>query len=210
MNSQSSRGVMLVLSSPSGAGKTSITKELLKQEKNLVTSVSATTRPPRVSEVEGQDYYFISPETYHQMLEREEFLEYAEVYRNFYGTPKTPVFEALSQGKDVIFDIDWQGTQQLAQSARTDLVTIFILPPSLEELEKRLRSRAQDSEEVIQHRLASASYDLSHWAEYDYVIINENLDYSVECIRFILKSEKLKRVRQPYLHSFVNTLRNSK
>jgi len=210
MNQQSSRGVMLVLSSPSGAGKTSITKELLKQEKNLVTSVSTTTRAPRVGEVEGQDYYFISPEIYHQMLEREEFLEHAKVYGNFYGTPKTPVFEALSQGKDVIFDIDWQGTQQLAQSARTDLVTIFILPPSLEELEKRLRSRAQDSEEVIQNRLASASYDLSHWAEYDYVIINENLDYSVECIRFILKSEKLKRVRQPYLHSFVNTLRNAK
>lgn len=210
MSSISHRGVMLVLSSPSGAGKTSIVKELLKQESNIITSVSVTTRPARSGEINGQDYHFINQETYHQMLESGELIEHAEVYGNFYGTPKTLVSEALSMGKDIIFDLDWQGTQQLNQAARSDLVSIFILPPSLEELENRLRKRAQDSEEVVQRRMASASHDLSHWAEYDYVIINENFEYSVECVRSILKSEKLKRTRQPSLHNFVNCLRNPK
>lgn len=201
---------MLVLSSPSGAGKTSIVKELLKHEHNLTTSVSVTTRPARSGEIDGRDYWFIDKPTYHQMLEAGDLLEYAEVYGNFYGTPKTPVIDALSQGKDIVFDLDWQGTQQLNQAARTDLVSIFILPPSLEELEKRLKTRAQDSEAVMKRRMASVSHDLSHWAEYDYVIINENFEYSVDCVRSILKSERLKRTRQPTLHSFVNCLRNPK
>lgn len=210
MSSNSHRGVMLVLSSPSGAGKTSIVKELLKQEPNIITSVSVTTRPARRGEINGQDYHFTNQERYHQMLEAGEFLEHAEVYGNFYGTLKAPVYEALSNGKDIVFDLDWQGTQQLSQAAGADLVSIFILPPSLEDLEKRLRNRAQDSEEVVRRRMASASHDLSHWAEYDYVIINENFEYSVESVRSILKSEKLKRTRQPSLHSFVNCLRNPK
>ncbi|MBY0462622.1 MAG: guanylate kinase [Alphaproteobacteria bacterium] len=210
MQSNSYRGVMLVLSSPSGAGKTSIVKELLKQESSIITSISVTTRPARPGEIDGHDYHFINHETYHQMLKAGELLEHAEVYGNFYGTLKTPVSEALSKGKDIIFDLDWQGTQQLSEAARADLVSIFILPPSLEELEKRLRKRAQDSEEVVKRRMASASHDLTHWAEYDYVIINENFEYSVECVRSILKSEKLKRTRQPSLHSFVNCLRNPK
>lgn len=205
-----SRGIMLVLSSPSGAGKTSIVKELLKQESNLITSVSVTTRPARSGEIDGRDYWFIDQPAYHKMLEAGELLEHAEVYGNFYGTPKTPVIEALSKGKDIVFDLDWQGTQQLAQAANSDLVSIFILPPSLEELEKRLKTRAQDSEEVMKRRMASVSHDLSHWAEYDYVIINENFEYSVDCVKSILKSEKLKRTRQPSLHSFVNCLRNLK
>ncbi|MBY0281756.1 MAG: guanylate kinase [Alphaproteobacteria bacterium] len=210
MQSNSYRGVMLVLSSPSGAGKTSIVKELLKQESNIITSISVTTRPARPGEIDGHDYHFIDHDNYHQMLKAGELLEHAEVYGNFYGTPKTPVYEALSIGKDIIFDLDWQGTQQLSAAARADLVSIFILPPSLEELENRLRKRAQDSEEVVKRRMASASHDLTHWAEYDYVIINENFEYSVECVRSILKSEKLKRIRQPSLHSFVNCLRNPK
>jgi guanylate kinase len=210
MSSNSHRGIMLVLSSPSGAGKTSIVKELLRQESNVITSVSVTTRPARAGEINGHDYHFIDQETYYQMLEAGELLEHAEVYGNFYGTPKTLVSEALSKGKDIIFDLDWQGTQQLSQAAQADLVSIFVLPPSIEELENRLRKRAQDSEEVVRRRIASASHDLSHWAEYDYVIINENFEYSVECVRSILKSEKLKRTRQPSLHSFVNCLRNPK
>lgn len=210
MQSSPSRGVMLVLSSPSGAGKTSIVKELLKQDSNLITSISVTTRPARPGEIDGRDYWFIDKPTYHQMLEAGDLLEHAEVYGNFYGTPKALVIEALSQGKDIVFDLDWQGTQQLAQAASADLVSIFILPPSLQELEKRLKTRAQDSEDVMKQRMASVSHDLSHWAEYDYVIINENFQYSVDCVRSILKSERLKRTRQPTLHSFVNCLRNPK
>ena len=210
MKSNIHRGVMLVLSSPSGAGKTSIVKELLRRESNLITSISVTTRPARTGEIDGKDYCFIDKQTFHQMRENGDLLEHAEVYGNFYGTPKSCVSDALSKGKDVVFDIDWQGTQQLTQVAGHDLVSVFILPPSLTELETRLKKRAQDSQEVVEYRMASASHDLSHWAEYDYVIINENFEYSVECVQSILKSEKLKRTRQPSLHSFVNCLRNPK
>ncbi len=204
------RGLMLVLSSPSGAGKTSIVHNLLKVEPELVMSVSVTTRPQRTNEIDGKDYHFISLDSYQNMLKNEELLEYAEVYGNFYGTLRKTVFDTLEKGIDIVFDIDWQGTQQLAQLAKTDLVSVFILPPSIEELEKRLKGRALDSEEVMKKRMAEASFDLSHWAEYDYVVINNDLNKSVESVRSILQSERLKRIRQPGLVNFVNNLRNIK
>lgn len=201
------RGLMLVISSPSGAGKTSIVHHLLDVETDLVKSISVTTRPKRANEIDGQDYYFVTLDTYQNMLANEQLLEHAEVYGNYYGTLKKTVFDTLEKGLDIVFDIDWQGTQQLAQITRADLVSIFILPPSIEELEKRLRGRALDSEEVVKRRMAEASADLSHWAEYDYVVINNDLNKSVQSVRSILQSERLKRTRQPGLVSFVSNLR---
>ena len=202
------RGLMLVLSSPSGAGKTTISRRLLSLEPELTLSVSATTRPKRPGEVAGADYHFVDPTEFNLMINRGEFLEYAKVFDNYYGTPRQAVEEILGRGSDVLFDIDWQGTQQLAQAARDDLVSVFILPPSTRELEQRLRARAQDSAEVVAHRMSKAADEMSHWAEYDYIIINENIDLSVARVQAILTAERLKRQRQIGLAQFVKGLRD--
>lgn len=187
---------MLVLSSPSGAGKSTISRALLEKHPDLTMSVSATTRPMRPGEVEGKDYYFIDKEKFEDMVANGDFLEHAEVFDNYYGTPRPPVVAALEQGKDVLFDVDWQGTQQLRQNARDDLASIFILPPSVDELERRLYARAQDPEDVVKRRMAKATSEMSHWAEYDYIIINEAIDHSVAEAEAILAAERLKRMRR--------------
>lgn len=202
------RGIMLVLSSPSGAGKTTIANHLLQLESDLVPSISVTTRPCRPGEEEGRDYIFITSDQFHDLVGKGDLLEHAEVFGHSYGTPKRQVLDTLSAGKDMIFDIDWQGTQQLAQLARTDLVSIFILPPTTQELERRLRSRAQDENDVVQRRMADAATEMSHWAEYDYVIINRDLNTSVNQVRAILLAERLRRTRQLGLVDFVNELRH--
>ena len=201
------RGLMLVLSSPSGAGKTTISRRLLDSDDNLSLSVSATTRPPRPSEAEGKDYFFVSQARFDEMVAGGELLEHALVFGNNYGTPRAPVDAALEQGRDVLFDIDWQGTQQVREAAREDLVSVFILPPSHAELERRLHSRAQDSDEVVQYRMTKATDEMSHWAEYDYIIINDSLEKSVEQVEAILTAERLKRERRIGLRAFVETLR---
>jgi guanylate kinase len=198
--------MMLVLSSPSGAGKTTLSRRLLAGQADLVLSVSATTRLPRSNEVQGSDYFFVSAEQFAAMIEAGEFLEYASVFGHRYGTPKKPVMQALAEGRDVLFDIDWQGTQQLMERAREDLVSIFLLPPSHAELERRLRSRAQDHEDVVEARMAKAADEISHWAEYDYVIINDNIDIAEAKIMAILTAERLRRGRQTGLSDFVRSL----
>jgi len=200
------RGLLLVISSPSGVGKTSIVKQLLSLDSQLTMSVSVTTRPQRAGEVDGRDYHFIDETTFQTRLEAGAFIEHAKVYENYYGTPRQFAFDQLEKGLDVVFDIDWQGTQQLAQVARQDLVSIFVLPPSLVELEKRLRSRGLDAQDVIEKRLSQTANELSHWAEYDYVIINDDLEQAVAKVQTILNSERLKRIRQPDLVSFVQRL----
>ncbi len=203
------RGLMYILSSPSGAGKTTITRALLKKNDELIVSISATTRPKRGGETHGEDYYFVDIPTFNQMIENKEMLEYAKVFDNYYGTPRQPVEEALSQGKDVIFDIDWQGTQQMTEMAREDLVTVFILPPSRAELEKRLRTRALDTketEEQIQNRMDKASSEMSHYSEYDYVIINKDVDTSISKAQTILDAERMKRRRLTGTSNFVRGL----
>ncbi|MCG8691304.1 MAG: guanylate kinase, partial [Minwuiales bacterium] len=170
------RGMMIVLSSPSGAGKTTISRRLLERDDNLAMSISATTRPPRPGESDGVDYFFVDPVDFNLMVNRQELLEHAKVFDHYYGTPSAPVMQALADGRDVLFDIDWQGTQQLAQTARDDLVSIFILPPSTAELERRLKSRAQDSDEVVARRMSKAADEISHWAEYDYIVVNDDAD----------------------------------
>ncbi|MBT3908427.1 MAG: guanylate kinase [Rhodospirillaceae bacterium] len=197
---------MLVLSSPSGAGKSTISRALLDQNPDLTMSVSATTRPMRPGEVEGRDYYFINQEKFDEMVAAKEFLEHATVFGNSYGTPRLPVMDALNDGLDVLFDVDWQGTQQIRGNALEDLVSIFILPPSIEELERRLRTRAQDTEEVVQSRMAKATSEMSHWAEYDYVIINEDIQRSVREVNAIFSAERQKRQRQVGLINFVREL----
>lgn len=192
----SRRGLMLVLSSPSGAGKSTISRALLKRHPDLTMSVSATTRPKRPGEVEGKDYYFIDTSRFEGMVANGEFLEHAKVFDNYYGTPRGPVEEALRAGKDVLFDVDWQGTQQLRQNARDDLASIFILPPSVEELERRLYARAQDPEDVVKRRMAKATSEMSHWAEYDYIVVNEEIPQSVAEAEAILAAERLKRERR--------------
>jgi len=199
----SRRGLMLVLSSASGAGKSTISKALLKTDGDLTMSVSATTRPMRSGEVEGQDYYFTDQEKFEAMARDGEFLEHATVFENSYGTPTAPVEKALSEGRDVLFDVDWQGTQQLAENALNDLVSVFILPPSIEELERRLHSRAQDSDEVVAKRMAKATSEMSHWREYDYIIVNVDVDISVARVEAILAAERLKRDRQSGMGNFV-------
>lgn len=201
------RGLMLVLSSPSGAGKTTISREVLQREANLRMSVSVTTRPQRPGEVDGRDYLFVDRETFDGMVERGELLEHARVFDHLYGTPAEPVRDALKAGRDVLFDIDWQGTQQLAEAAREDLVRVFILPPSTEELERRLRTRAQDSAAVVAKRMAKAADEMSHWLEYDYVVVNRSVDDSVRQVQAILHAERLRRTRQVGLADFVNRLR---
>jgi guanylate kinase len=201
------RGFMLVLSSPSGAGKTTISRRLLDSDDNLSLSISATTRPPRPSEDEGKDYFFVSQERFATMVAGGELLEHAVVFGNNYGTPRAPVEQALERGRDVLFDIDWQGTQQLRETAREDLVSVFILPPSTAELERRLHARAQDSDEVVRGRMAKAADEMSHWAEYDYIIINDNLESSVTQVEAIITAERLRRERRIGLRAFVETLR---
>ena len=202
------RGLMLVLSSPSGAGKTTISRELLSPDDNLALSVSATTRPKRPGETAGVDYDFIDAVDFNLMVNRRELLEHAKVFDHYYGPPRKAVEGALSEGRDMLFDIDWQGTQQLAESARDDLVTVFILPPSTEELNRRLHSRAQDPEDVVAARMAKASNEISHWAEYHYIIVNRDLDESVSAVHAILNAERLRRERQVGLTDFVKRLRD--
>lgn len=197
---------MLVMSSPSGAGKTTISRELLAREPELAMSVSATTRQPRPGEVEGEDYYFITKEKFHEMVENDEFLEHATVFDNSYGTPSGPVEEALNDGKDVLFDVDWQGTQQLHGRGRVDLVRIFILPPSKDELENRLRTRAQDPEDVIKMRMDKAADEMKHYDEYDYIVVNVEVEDSVREVQAILTAERLKKDRREGLYDFVREL----
>jgi len=202
----SRRGLMLVLSSPSGAGKSTISRALLERHDHLSMSVSVTTRPMRPGEVDGEDYVFVDQDHFDKLVEAGEFLEYARVFEKSYGTPRKPVERALQAGDDVLFDVDWQGTQQLKQSAREDLVSIFILPPSLEELESRLYARAQDSDEVVKSRMAKATSEMSHWAEYDYIIVNNDLEVSVLQAESILSAERLRRQRRVGLTDFVRRL----
>ena len=200
---------MLVLSSPSGAGKSTISRALLQRDENLELSVSATTRQKRASEIEGVHYHFLDKATFEEMVAQGEFLEHAHVFENYYGTPRRPVEEALAEGRDVLFDIDWQGTQQVAAKLPNDLVRVFVLPPSNEELERRLYSRAEDSEEIVKARMAKSADEMSHWAEYDYVIINDDLDQAIVQVQQILAAERLKRTRQVGLENFVAGLRGS-
>jgi len=200
------RGLMIVLSSPSGAGKTTLTRKLLAENENMTMSVSATTRAPRGGEEEGKDYYFLSKTQFSDMVAEDDFLEHAKVFDNFYGTPRQPVEAALESGRDVIFDIDWQGAQQLAEAAANDLVKIFILPPNMQELESRLRSRAQDSDTVIAKRMSKAETEISHWPEYDYVIVNENIETAMDELRAIVAAERMQRRRQFWLSGFVKSL----
>jgi guanylate kinase len=204
------RGLMLVLSSPSGAGKTTLSRQLLGNDSQIQLSVSCTTREKRPGEKDGVDYKFIDTATFRSMIERGDFLEHARVFDNYYGTPRAPVEDALSGGRDVLFDIDWQGTQQLKEKGRDDLVTVFILPPSTRDLERRLITRAQDSQEVVARRMAKAADEMSHWAEYDYAIINRDIATSLSELKSILTAERLKRERQYGLSGFVKALREGR
>ena len=200
------RGLMLVLSSPSGAGKTTLSRKLLDEDKGVTLSVSVTTRKMRPGETEGRDYHFIDRKRFDELIRKNELLESAEVFDNFYGTPAKPVMDALAAGRDVLFDIDWQGTQQLRDKARNDLVTVFVLPPSIPELERRLHTRAQDDYETIHRRMAKAADEMSHWAEYDYVVVNRDVGKAFEDVKAILSAERLRRARQPGLYDFVRGL----
>ena len=200
------RGLMLVLSSPSGAGKTTLSRKLLQSDKGIVISVSATTRAKRPNEVDGRDYSFVSPETFEAMVKAEEFFEHASVFEHRYGTPKKPVSDALAAGRDVLFDIDWQGTQQLRSRSPNDVVSVFILPPSVAALEQRLHTRAQDSEDVIRGRMKKAGDEMSHFDAYDYIVVNDNIGMAFEAIKSILRAEQLKRERQVGLSGFVGAL----
>ena len=201
------RGLLLILSSPSGAGKSTLAKALMAWDPTLKFSVSATTRPPRAGEQDGTEYYFISRQEFESMVKTGDMLEHAEVFGNLYGSPRVPVEQAMLEGRDTLFDIDWQGGQQIRNSALgRDVVSVFVLPPSIAELERRLRSRAQDSAEVIAGRMAKSQSEISHWAEYDYVIVNRDLDTAFAELVTILQAERLKRDRQPDLNSFVRGL----
>jgi guanylate kinase len=202
------RGLMLVLSSPSGAGKSTLSRMLLEVDPEVELSVSATTRPQRPGEVDGRHYHFVDRARFDAMVRNGEMLEWAEVFGNRYGTPRTPVEQALARGHDVLFDIDWQGTQQLRDNREVsrDFVSVFLLPPSVPELERRLTTRAQDSEDVIHGRMAKAADEMSHWAEYDYVLLNRELEETFAQLQAILTAERLKRERQPGLSEFVRGL----
>jgi guanylate kinase len=200
------RGLMLVLSSPSGAGKTTLSRKLLANDPGVELSVSVTTRKQRPGEVDGRDYHFIDAARFEAMVKRGELLEWAQVFGHRYGTPRAPVEAALERGRDVLFDIDWQGTQQLREKAVRDLVSIFVLPPSIPDLERRLRTRAQDTDEVIHARMAKAADEMSHWAEYDYVVINRDIERAFIEVRSIHAAERLKRERQIGLSDFVRGL----
>ncbi len=200
------RGIMLIVSSPSGAGKTTLTRNLLEQEEGVSLSISVTTRPRRASEIDGVHYHFIPMRRFAAMRDAGELLEFAEVHGNFYGTPRQPVEEALAEGRDVLFDIDWQGTLQLYERMRDDVVSVFVLPPSAKELKARLERRAEDTGEVITRRLLNAAQEIPHWTEYDYVLVNRDLDKSFTRLRSILTAERLKRVHRPDLEKFVAKL----
>ena len=204
------RGLMLVLSSPSGAGKTTLSRQLLGNDSHISLSISCTTRDKRPGEKDGVDYHYIDTATFRGMIDRGEFLEHARVFDHYYGTPSPPVEEALSAGRDMLFDIDWQGTQQLKEKGRDDLVTVFILPPSTRDLERRLISRAQDSHEVVARRMSKAADEMSHWAEYDYAIINKDIATSLSQLKAILTAERLKRERLLGLSDFVKALREGR
>jgi guanylate kinase len=205
-NAVARRGMMLVLSSPSGAGKTTLSRRLLAEEDGIELSISVTTRPQRRGEVDGRHYHFIDMKTFHSMVRKGELLEHAEVFGNRYGTPRKPVERALKRGRDVLFDIDWQGTQQLREKIPQDLVSVFVLPPSIPELERRLHTRAQDDARVIHERMAKAAGEMSHWPEYDYVIVNRDKKEAFAEVRAILAAERLKRERQIGLSAFVRDL----
>jgi len=200
------RGLMLVLSSPSGAGKSTLARGLLSNDTGIFMSVSATTRAPRKNEVEGRDYFFVTPDRFESMASGGELYEHAHVFDHRYGTPKQPVLDALEAGRDVLFDIDWQGTQQLKEQARDDLVSVFILPPGHDELERRLKARAQDSDDVVGRRMAKAASEISHWPEYDYVIVNRDLDRALGQIKSILEAERARRTRLVGVGEFVADL----
>src|ERR1700730_548430 len=200
------RGLMFVLSSPSGAGKTTLSRLLMERMKGLRMSVSATTRSMRPGEVEGKDYQFVDHARFEEMVKQHDVLEGPTVFDNRYGTPRAPVEAPLSAGQDVLFDIDWQGTQQLREKARADVVSVFTLPPSAADLEKRLHTRAQDSDAVIRGRMSRATHELSHWAEYDYIVINHDIDEAFAEVQSILKAERLKRERRTGLTTFVREL----
>jgi guanylate kinase len=202
------RGLMLVLSSPSGAGKTTLSRKLLAEERNIELSISVTTRPRRRGEVDGRHYHFIDRKRFDRLARRGELLESAEVFGNRYGTPRRPVERALQQGRDVLFDIDWQGTQQLREKVPQDLVSVFVLPPSIPELERRLHTRAQDDEDVIRQRMAKAAGEMTHWAEYDYIVVNRDFQRAFQDVRAILAAERLKRERQTGLSAFVRGLQS--
>jgi len=197
---------MLVLSSPSGAGKTTLSKRLIAQNPDLVLSVSSTTRKPRPGEEDGRDYFFLEENDFKAKADREEFYEWAKVFDHYYGTPKAPVEEALDEGRDVVFDIDWQGARVLAASAPRDVVRVFILPPSVKLLRERLKKRAQDTDEIIDGRMNRAKSEIEHWAEYDYVVINDDFSRALEKLTEILHAERLKRSRHPWLEGFVDAL----
>lgn len=201
------RGLMFVLSSPSGAGKSTLARKLLEADDNMSLSVSATTRAPRPSEVDGREYKFLSKEQFEEMADRGEFLEHAMVFGNHYGTPRAPVEAMLIQGKDVLFDVDWQGARALHAAAEQDVVRIFILPPSMAELERRLRARNEDAEDVIKKRMARSLDEISHWEEYDYVLVNTLLEQTLAQIKQILAAERLKRHRQMWLQLHVERLK---
>jgi guanylate kinase len=200
------RGLMLVLSSPSGAGKTTLSRKLLESDPGVELSISVTTRKQRPGEVDGRDYHFVDAARFDAMVANDELLEWAHVFGNRYGTPRAPVDAALARGRDVLFDIDWQGTQQLRERANRDLVSIFVLPPSIPDLERRLRARAQDSDDVIHARMTKAADEMSHWAEYDYVVINTDIGHAFAEVQSILAAERLKRERQTGLSDFVRRL----
>jgi guanylate kinase len=200
------RGLLVVLSSPSGAGKSTISRMLLEADPNITMSVSATTRPMRPGEVDGVDYHFVDDTEFKRLIEADEFAEWAYVFDHLYGSPKEPIKEALKDGRDTLFDIDWQGTQQLEYAFRTDLVLIFILPPSMKELDRRLHQRGTDSDEIIAGRMRRAASEIGHWAEYDYVLINEDMAKCLDDVRAIIAAERLRRERQPYLLGFVREL----
>ena len=200
------RGVTLVLSSPSGAGKTSLSRKLLERNKKLFLSVSCTTRPPRPGEINESDYFFVEESKFNEMQKNNEFLESAKVFDHCYGTPKKPIMDALDSGMDILFDIDWQGTQQLMNSLQDDLIKVFVLPPSAKELERRLLQRNQDSDEIVKGRMSKASNEISHYAEYDYIIINENFEESLSKIESIIIAEGLKRSRQIKIQDTIDSL----
>ena len=201
------RGFLLVLSSPSGAGKTTITRRLLERDPGLALSISVTTRPPRPGEIDGRDYRFIGEARFAEMVAAGELLEHASVFGHHYGTPRQPVEAALAAGSDIVTDIDWQGTQQVCESVPHDVVTVFVLPPSMAALEARLRRRAQDSEAIVAERMAKSAEEMSHWSEYEYVVVNRELDRSVAEVEAIVVAERLRRTRQLGLAEFVNRLR---
>ena len=205
-NTLQRRGLMFILSSPSGAGKTTISRMLLERDPAIKLSVSATTRPMRAGEVDGKDYHFVSQEQFDSMVENSEFLEWATVFNNSYGTPKAQVKAGLREGQDFLFDIDWQGTQQLYQKMETDVVRVFILPPSLEELQRRLNGRGTDSAEVIKARMDRARAEISHWDGYDYVVVNDDVEACYDQVCEILHAERMRRARQTGLIGFVREL----